>query len=111
MANKIRQFRYYGENNSLNYPSSLTGIQLISGAAFQDCYPISQLGIQSVPGTKFYLNGDKFPIIIGASGIYDLDIKNGFRITQLQFAKEWIEKIENNNYMLIVDILYKGKES
>lgn len=111
MANKIRQFRYYGENNSLNYPSGLAKAQLVSGAAFQNCYPISQLGIQGIPGTKFYLNGDKFPIVIGASGIYDLDIKNGFRITQLQFAEEWVEKINTNNYMLIVDILYEGKES
>jgi hypothetical protein len=36
--------------------------------------PIVQLGIQSVPGTKFYLNGSNNPIIIGNTGIYELDL-------------------------------------
>ena len=38
--------------------------------------PIIHLGIQTLPGTKIYLNGFyDAPIIIGATGIYELDLE------------------------------------
>ena len=56
---RIQQFRYYGVNspkNSLDGDSnSHTKSQFIAGSIFPN--PILQLGIQSLPGTKFYVNG------------------------------------------------------
>ena len=138
MAKKIKQFRLYtapkpitdgtgkvvrydyGDcmNNSPVYPlgddqetiSILT--QYESGDIFNKVYPISQLGIQAIPGTKFYLNGSVKPITIGASGIYDLDIKNGARVTGLGFDRTSLENItQSGTGYLIVDILYGEEEA
>jgi hypothetical protein len=37
---------------------------------------ISQLGIQGRPGTSFYLNGSTLPIVLGETGIYEIDLQN-----------------------------------
>jgi hypothetical protein len=38
--------------------------------------PIVHLGIQTLPGTKVYLNSNMdAPVIIGATGIYELDLE------------------------------------
>ena len=112
MAKKLRQFRWYSnsEDETRNVPSaSLENYH--DGTVFDKVYPISQLGIQALPGTKFYLNGDVKPLIIGVSGIYDLDIKNGFRVTDLRFSEESLNLISNNpTSFLIVDILYGEEE-
>ncbi len=73
-------------------------------------YPILQLGIQGPPGTEFYLNGSNEPIKIGASGIFDLDIKNNARITELTFNSSSLSKITNDGQYIIVDIIYEGEE-
>lgn len=107
MAKKIKQFRFYGEGNSKNnYNGTL--IKYKTGSIFDQVFPISQLGIQGPPGTRFYLNGSVNPITIGASGIYDLDIKNGVTISGLEFDEESLKRVTPNNF-LIVDILY-GEE-
>ena len=73
--------------------------------------PISQLGIQALPGTKFYLNGSNDPIIIGHTGIYELDLEGLAEITALSFDAKSIEAINgNNNSFLIVDIIYEQEE-
>ena len=69
MANKIKQFRYYtemtGNGATMNYPSTIGAnstpvsyLHYVNGELFQNYYPIVQLGVQSLPGTKFYLNGE-----------------------------------------------------
>jgi len=40
MKNKVKQFRYYGEGNALNYPSSISATKLKSGSIFDDVVPI-----------------------------------------------------------------------
>lgn len=113
MAKNLKQFRWYGDSDNNpreNSPKEYTSIQYANGTAFKDYYPISQLGIQALPGTKFYLNGGVKPLVIGVSGIYDLDIKNGARVTGLSFSKQSLDAIANNpTSYLIVDILY-GEE-
>jgi hypothetical protein len=56
----IKQFRYFGPSNPNNSPISveekistnvLTGTQY-----FSQFMPITKIGIQTLPGTKFYLN-------------------------------------------------------
>jgi hypothetical protein len=74
--------------------------------------PISQLGIQSLPGTKFYLNNSNDPIIIGHTGIYELNLEGMAEITALAFDSKSIEAINGNyNSFLIVDIIYEREES
>ena len=110
MAKKLKQFRWYSEGDSKNFPQA-TAEQYANGTVFEGVYPIAQLGIQALPGTEFYLNGSVKPIIIGVSGIYDLDIKNGARVTGLSFSRQAMERIgANNTSYLIVDILYGEEE-
>lgn len=109
MAKKIKQFYFKADSDASNRPEA-TKEEYVDGSIFSGVFPISQLGIQGLPGTKFYLNGNINPIIIGASGIYDLDIKNGARVTDLGFAPASMERInESDSGYLIVDVLY-GEE-
>ena len=75
MSKKVKQFRYYSNGSDNNYPKDLINRQLISGSAFNRYMPIVQLGILTMPGTKLYLNGSNNPIIIGNTGIYELDLQ------------------------------------
>ena len=119
MANKIKQFRYYAENSELNQPQLLSDgttpvsyTHFITGAVFGDCFPVSQLGVQSLPGTKFFLNNSLDTIIIGTTGIYELELEDQTEITNIQFDSESMKLLEkNDNAHLIVDIIYDdGKE-
>ena len=110
MAKKLKQFRWYSDGDSKNSPSNGTLEGYATGSIFEGVYPIAQLGIQALPGTEFYLNGSVKPILVGVSGIYDLDIKNGARITGLSFGNQALTRIgENPTSYLIVDVLY-GEE-
>lgn len=125
MANKrIAQFRYFGDNNSNfnsqdkdaiyhqldnNQPNGLTMADLCAGTAFTDYTPIIQLGIQALPGTKFNLNTNLDPIVIGTTGIYELDLTDSSAvITSLTFEQSSIEYIQSNpDGYLIIDIVYQ----
>jgi hypothetical protein len=121
MAYRVKQFRYYNDESSTtdrNQPSRYEGntpityAHYVNGDVFGTCYPILQLGIQALPGTKFYLNDSAEPIIIGQTGIYELDLTNGIQITQLQIDARSITSIrDNQNAYLIVDILYDDGEA
>ena len=86
----------------------------ITGHLFADKTPIYQLGIQALPGTKFFLNGGIDPVIIGATGIYELDLQDKASISALRFDAESMKTIEKagdaGNGFLIVDIVYEGEE-
>lgn len=114
MARKVMQFRYYNDNSLENQPNRTSGIsgaitkaKLTSGSIFSAYLPITQLGIQTVPGTKFYLNNADNPIIIGATGIYELDLEGLSEITAISFDASSITSISSNDSAyLIVDIVY-----
>jgi hypothetical protein len=73
--------------------------------------PILQLGIQTVPGTYFYLNGGLDPIIIGSTGIYELDLNGEVEISKLEIDKDSLTRInEMQNGYLIIDIIYEDEE-
>ena len=108
MAKQFAQFRFYTENDERNYPSVINIDNLAIGNIFADYMPISQIGIQSIPGTKFYLNNSYLPIIIGYTGIYELDVDDLAEITSLRFDNESLNKIKNNpETYLIIDIIYE----
>ena len=107
MAKKITQFRYYSEGNAKNQPSNINKAKLQSGSIFTGYTPITQLGIQALPGTKFYLNDGLSPILIGSTGIYELDLEGLSEINKITFEGASIESInKNNNAYLIVDLIY-----
>lgn len=107
MAKKVTQLRYYDDMTGKNEPYNATGVDFINGTVFNSWCPIVQLGIQTLPGTKFYLNEATIdPVIIGQTGIYELDLSGGIVISSLRFDQVSIETIKNNpDAYLIVDIL------
>lgn len=112
MAKQVKQFRFYDERNSggKNYPKDLKYRALVSGSVFADYMPITQLGIQSLPGTKFYLNNSNNPVIIGYTGIYELNLEGMAEITALSFDAKSLEAVNGNaNSYLIIDIIYEGE--
>ena len=115
MAKKVKQIRYYNDTADKNYPSKNSGgpsyRNLISGSVFSNYMPIMQLGIQALPGTKFYLNGSNNPIIIGNTGIYELDLWGMAEINSLQFDANSLSLISSNdNAYLIIDMIYEDGE-
>ena len=111
MARQVKQFRFYNKGSSKNWPSKISFQNLKSGSIFADCVPIIQLGVQGLPGTKFYINNSKTPIIIGYTGIYELNLEKMPPIVSLFFDAESIQAIEKNyNASLIVDIIYEDGE-
>ena len=111
MAKKIKQYRYYGRSSDANFPLNLTREGLISGFAFADSIPITQLGIQTLPGTVFYVNNSPEPIVVGSTGIYELDLSSGTFITNLRFDIESIRTIEDiSTAYVIVDVVYEVEE-
>ncbi len=104
MAKQIKQYRWsYSDVNDFSKNNFVTGNE------FTDAYPIAQLGIQTLPGVVFYLNGNTHALRTGASGIFDLETKEGARISKLQFSEESIKRINNGRSYLIIDIL-SGEE-
>lgn len=123
MAKKIKQFRFYGNQNASNYPSTIVDPgasqsrqviknDYLDGDIFANYYPIVQLGIQALPGTKFFLNDSQEPVIVGYTGIYELDLSGNITITKLTFDADSLDKIEQlNNGILLVDIIYENTEA
>lgn len=112
MAKKVQQFRYYSDNHPKNYPSGTRYSDYSTGRIFSDYVPIVQLGIQTLPGTKFYLNGAEAPIIVGITGIYELNLIGLTEISSITVDPQSLALIQNNNNAyLVIDILYEDGES
>lgn len=109
MARQVKQFRYYNDTlKSKNYPSDITSNKLKSGTIFKNCMPAVQVGIQAIPGTKFYINNANTPIIIGYTGIYELSLDKALPVVSLRFDGDSLSAIRNNdNATLIVDLIYE----
>lgn len=106
MARYVNQIRYYGEK----HPSSNTNMQeLTSGAAFFNTLPIVQLGVQSIPGTMVVINNHTNPIIVGQTGIYELNVDGISYITDLKISGNALETINKSNgrLFLIIDYVYE----
>lgn len=113
MAKHIMQFRYYNdEQGNNNQPEGLKAKNLEErdNNIFSKYTPITQLGIQALPGTRFFLNENiEGPVIIGSTGIYELDLEGISKINSLRFDHKSLELIANNpNAFLIVDVIYES---
>ena len=115
MAKQVKQFRYYSDGHPKNWPKKvlkndpeISYQTLKSGRIFTDCMPAYQVGIQAIPGTKFYINNANTPIIIGYTGIYELSLDKALPVVFLTFDQESLSLIKNNdNASLIVDLVYE----
>lgn len=106
----VKQFRWYGDQHSdKNYPIGLTYGELKSGNIFKNYGGVIQLGIQAPPGTKFYLNDAKKPIIIGITGIFELNLIGLGQISLIRFDGNSLDVAQNSDG-IIIDILYEGIE-
>lgn len=112
MAKRIMQFRYYDKDNVNNQPEniSISNLSSFTNSIFDGYNTITQLGIQALPGTRFILNNnDDGPIVIGSTGIYELELEGISSIEALRFDKNSLKSIETSpNVGLIVDIVYEG---
>lgn len=111
---RIKQFRYFGREDTRNYPNEENLKNLLNtGELFNDCSPITQLGIQAPAGTMFYLNNNEErtnPIIIGYSGIYELNLEGIAEIYTLSFEESSLSAIDRlPQSHLIIDIVYEGE--
>lgn len=117
MGKYIRQLRYYKDGDSRNQPANedegyISLNQLINPIFFSKYMPIVQLGIQTLPGTKFYLNDNtrNYPIIIGYTGIYELNLDGITEINSLCFDDVSINTInETPDAYLIIDMVCEGE--
>ena len=110
MINTIRQYRFDGINSSKNY--NISNVRdLVTGSFISGYAPIVQLGIQALPGTRFYLNDAIEPIIIGDTGIFEIELKGVIEISKIQFDCVSLDTIaKNKSAILIVDTIYISQE-
>lgn len=108
MAKYINQLRYYGDGHPKNSSLDINYTKLRSGSIFSSTLPITQLGIQTLPGVKVYINNHTSPIIIGQTGIYELNVDGLSNITDIKFDGESLNLINNStNAYLIIDYIYE----
>lgn len=68
---------------------------------------IKRLGIQTLPGIKFYVNNRPDPIIVDYSGLYEIDLDDKTIISHLAFSASSIDRInETPGGYLFIDVLY-----
>ena len=109
MARQVKQFRYYGVEDIRNYPEETTYANLLSGNIFQDYAPIVSLGIQASPNLKFYINQSSNPIMVGATGIFELDIDGITTLSSIRIDKQSLNDIDQDSAnSLMIDIIYEG---
>ena len=111
MAKHIMQFRYYNdEQGNNNQPEDFNAESLTKGTIFAKYLPFTQLGIQALPGTRFFLNDNiEGPVIIGSTGIYELELEGISKISSLKFDSKSLKLIADNpNAFLIIDVIYES---
>lgn len=117
----IEQYRYYGQGNSSNLPNTLSYTDLTNENNVFTGKSIIQIGVQGYPGLKFYLNGAKdifdTGVIIGPTGIYELNVNKESTITNLRFDENSLKPLDENTQNpiismggLIIDIMYVEEE-
>ena len=102
---RIKQFRYYGNDIEKNAPRQ--GDIFFKGNWFQDIGAVSHLGVQAMPGIRFYLNNSSSSISVVQTGIYELDLGDlgiiqSFKLDFSSFDAKDLK------YGIIVDVVYEG---
>lgn len=71
---------------------------------------VEAIGIQALPGTRFKLNGAPGWVIIGPTGIFELNLMDKSFITSLSFDAASVRNMMDgpSGVALLVDIIYQG---
>lgn len=112
----VYQFRYYGvmddSNNFPQYPATWAktdSFDLLSGRG-----SAVKLGIQTLPGVKFYISDNAVSrgIIIDHTGVFELDLRETTTtIGSLYFDPASLARIDEvDNASIIVDVLCNSPE-
>ena len=56
----------------------------------------------------FYLNDSNYPIVIGETGIYEIDLQNYGQIYSIRFTSESLNEYSIGKDRLLIDIIYEG---
>ena len=104
--------RFVEDKSDGNYPNTISKATLLSGSIFESVTPIIKLGIQTIPGVRFSINANNSWVIIGATGIYELDLtQSSATIMQLRFEENSLKMIDaHDNGYLIIDVLSEQEE-
>lgn len=83
---------------------------LTKGNIFQNHSGISKLGIQCRPNTHFTLNDSQYEIVVGETGIYEIDLEGYGIIKSIQFNAKDLEVYNQPEVTdrLLIDIVYSG---
>ena len=121
MAEKgvITQFQFYGYESDKNVP--LAQDKWMGTSIGDNSKPVNllenygsaiKIGIQTLPGVKFYLNNTQPGIIINHTGVYELDLTDiTTTVNSLYFDPESLARIsEIDGANLIVDVMYKSEK-
>lgn len=106
----VDQIRYYGDTQrSRNSSPNVNQMTLSSGSIFHGKGRIIQIGVQTLPGMEIYINKNPNPVIVGQTGIYELNLEGISSIYELKFGITQLRTINNptNNAYLIVDYIYE----
>lgn len=103
MALRFQQFTYTADKEEM--------VESLKDGSLFSSMSIQQLGIQALPGTKFYINGSDSPVLIGFSGLFNLDLTDQGEITELRFDPNSLKHIKDINSILIIDIAYTGGDT
>ena len=102
MNKKIMQFRYYGTKNKNNFPANIKAGDFSTEDFFKDYYPIHYIKIQGPTNSiKFWINFNSNSVMLGPSGVYELDLQNFSTIEDLKFSIP-----SNISEPLIIDLIY-----
>ena len=102
MNKKIMQFRYYGIKTKNNFPANIKAGDFSTEDFFKDYYPIHYIKIQGPNSIKFWINFNSNSVMLGPSGVYELDLQNFSTIEDLKFSS-----ISNTiSEPLIIDLIY-----
>lgn len=103
MALRFQQFTYTADKEEM--------VESLKDGSLFSSMSIQQLGIQALPGTKFYINGSNSPVLVGFSGLFNLDLTDQGEITELRFDLNSLKYIKDTNSILIIDIAYTGGDT
>lgn len=111
---KLYQIRYFGKANDkeiddVTDETKTNNIKQVDLSQNLINGSVKKIGIQTIPGIRFFVDeNNEYPIIIGMSGIFELDLTSSIAtITHLCFDADSLDIIENNpGGYLIIDLLY-----
>ena len=108
MNKKIMQFRYYGAKNKNNFPANIKAGDFSNEDFFKNYYPIHYIKIQGPPNSiNFWINFNSNSVMLGPSGVYELDLQNFSTIEDLKIEDLKFNSISNTiSEPLIIDLIY-----